>query len=281
MNLTYDVITDTMPVNRIKKTHPVGIHSKIEVIPHPDQPYTGMFKGVKHGIMRISDTTKTTPAVKKTNPGFGIKFLRDGMSSANILAMFHFDGQTSWNFFKNRWTTILREPNNICARNTIGKHLATVTDHPGATSVMDVAEYDQYGNKEKNPHWPIQLEFEAYDVYGWTDDYQNDFRDQISIIPTNTVMFKILAFDEPPEFGGEANLIGWIVSRSDQISSFWGDSRLFFQHRRLDDDIQARPHYFDWLQFWPLGKFNETPLVDPATPVKCPFFFLFDKAGLM
>ena len=118
-------------------------------------------------------------------------------------------------------------------------------------------------------------------MYGWTDEYQNDFRDQISIIPMDTVMFKILAFDEPPEFGGEANLIGWIVSRSDQIDSFWGDTRLFFQHRRLDDDIQARPHYFDWLQFWPLGKFNETPLINPATPVKCPFFFLFEKNGLM
>ena len=36
MNLTYDVITDNMPVNRLKKTHPVGTMSKIEVIPHPD-----------------------------------------------------------------------------------------------------------------------------------------------------------------------------------------------------------------------------------------------------
>ena len=63
MNLTYDVITDTMPKNRVKKTHPVGVHSKIEIIPHPDQPYTGMFKGVKHGYMRISDTTKTVPHV--------------------------------------------------------------------------------------------------------------------------------------------------------------------------------------------------------------------------
>mmetsp|Transcript_35266 Transcript_35266/g.43129 ORF Transcript_35266/g.43129 Transcript_35266/m.43129 type:complete len:331 (+) Transcript_35266:183-1175(+) len=171
MNLTYDVVTDTMPKDRLKKTHPVGTMSKIEVIPHPDQPYTGMFKGVKHGMMRISDTTKTTPTVQKTNPGFGIKFLRDGMTSANILAMFHFDGQSSWNFFKNRWTTILREPNNECARRTIGKHLATVTDHIGGTSVMEVAEYDQYGNKEAEPHWPFQIEFEAYDVYGWTDEY--------------------------------------------------------------------------------------------------------------
>ena len=237
MNLTYDVVTDNMPVDRLKKTHPVGTMSKIEVIPHPDQPYTGMFRGVKHGLMRISDTTKTVPHVQKTNPGFGIKFLRDGMTSANILAMFHFDGQNSWNFFKNRWVTILREPNNECARRTIGKHLASVTDHPGATSVMEVAQFDQYGNKEEEPHWPFQLEFEPYDVYGWTDEYQNDFQDQLTVIPMNTVMFKIFAYDVPPEHGGKERLIGWIASRSDQIDSFWGDTQLFFKHSRLDDDI--------------------------------------------
>ena len=68
-----------------------------------------------------------------------MKFLRDGMYSANLLAMFGFDGQTSYNFFKNRWTSVLRELNNECARATIGKHLATVTDHIGGTSVMDIA----------------------------------------------------------------------------------------------------------------------------------------------
>ena len=63
MNLTYDVVTDTMPVGRIKKTHPVGTTAKIEWIAKYDQPYTGMFKGTKHAIMRISDTTFTTPSV--------------------------------------------------------------------------------------------------------------------------------------------------------------------------------------------------------------------------
>jgi len=28
-------------------------------------------------------------------------------------------------------------------------------------------------------------------------------------------MFKVFAFDEPPELGGEEKLIGWIASRSD------------------------------------------------------------------
>ena len=96
----------------------------------------------------------------------------------------------------------------------------------------------------------------------------------------DTVMFKIFAYDEPPELCGEERLIGWLVSRSDQISSFWADTQLFFQHRRLDDDIKRRPHYFDWLQFWPNGKFNEMPIQDPAPMQKCPFHYLFEKAGL-
>lgn len=94
-------------------------------------------------------------------------------------------------------------------------------------------------------------------------------------------MFKVFAFDTPPEEYGEDHLIGWIVSRSDNISSFWADTQLFFQHRRMDDDIKFRPHYFDWLQFWDNGKFTETPLINPAPQQRCPFFFLFSGIGLV
>lgn len=143
-----------MPTGRKKVTHPVGTHAKFEFIPHPDSPYTGIYRGAKHVIMRISDTVKSSPHIGKTVPGHAVKFLRDGMYSANWVTMFSFDGQTSMNFFKNRWTSILRESNNKCARETIMKHLATVTDHVGATSTKDLAEWDQYGNKEPEPHWP-------------------------------------------------------------------------------------------------------------------------------
>lgn len=59
-------------------------------------------------------------------------------------------------------------------------------------------------------------------------------------------MFKILAYDVPPEFGGEHLHLGWVVSRSETTSSLWGDSMLHFQHHRFEDDIKKRPHYFDW-----------------------------------
>jgi len=177
MNLSFDSVTDTMPVGRIKRTHPVGATTKIEFIAANDTPYTGMFRGAKHGIMRISEFSETAPETPKTAPGHGVKLLRDGMASANWFAMFAFEGQDSFNFFKNRWTNILREMDNDCSRETIGKHLAEVTDFTGAMSVMEVAQFDQYGNEEEYPNWPFQIDVEPFDVYGWTDEYQNDVQD--------------------------------------------------------------------------------------------------------
>jgi len=92
MNVSFDTKSDTMPEGRKKVTHPVGLMAKMELIAHPDTPYTGMFKGAKHVIMRISDTTKSNPLEGKTAPGHGVKLLRDGMASANWFAMFNLDG---------------------------------------------------------------------------------------------------------------------------------------------------------------------------------------------
>lgn len=182
MNLSFDSATDTQPVGRIKRTHPVGTTTLVEVIIRQDvSPYTGIFKdGCKYGVMRISEFAPTVPHINKTIPGHAVKCLRDGMQSGNWFAMFAFEGQTSHNFFKNRWTNILRIMENDCALHTIGKHLNEVSDHVGAMSVMELSQFDQYGNEIIDHHWPIQIELEPYDVYGWTDDYQNDFLEQLA-----------------------------------------------------------------------------------------------------
>jgi len=281
MNLSFDVVSDTMPNGRIKKTHPVGTTTLMEFIPTHDTPYTGIFQGCKHAVMRISEFALTTPEMPKTAPGHGMKFLRDGMASANWFAMFAFDGQPSFNFFRNRWTNILKEMDNECARETIGKHLNEVTDFTGAMSLMELSQFDQYGNEIIDHHWPFQIDVEPYDVYGWTDKYQNDFTEQLTVVQPDTAMFRIFGYDSPPELGGEERHIGWLVSRSKTTPSLWGDQKLFFQHHRYEDDIRKRPHYFEWLQFWDNGRFTETPLANPAPTQKCPFLFLFEEAGLL
>ena len=134
-----DTISDTMPPNRIKKVHSRGVHTLVEFIPTNDTPYTGIFEGCTHAIMRISEDTMTTPEVPKTSPGHAIKFFRDGMHSANWLAMFSFDGQPSFNFFKNRWSSVLREPDNECTRATKMMLFARASDHPTGNSVMELS----------------------------------------------------------------------------------------------------------------------------------------------
>ena len=44
---------------------------------------------------------------------------------------------------------------NECARESIGKHLAEVTDFTGSMSVMELSQFDQYGNEIYDHHWPF------------------------------------------------------------------------------------------------------------------------------
>lgn len=223
MNQIYDTVSDTMPLGRIKRVMTRGCISKAEFIPTYDSPYTGVFQGCKNGLVRISEFTSTTPEVPKTSPNAEFKCLRDGMSSANLITAFAFDGQPSFNYFKNRYTNILREPQNECTRATYAKCLADCTNHIGAMSVMEMAQYDDRGRAVKQPNWPFMIDLEPYDVYGWTDAYQNDFNDQLTVIKADTSLFKVFAYDQPPELGGQDHQIGWIVTRSDMITSRWAD----------------------------------------------------------
>ena len=119
------------------------------------------------------------------------------MDSADTVTMFSFDGQNSYNYFKNRWTIHLNEMENECARETIGKKLAETTDHIGAMSVMNWGRYDEDGVEEAQPKWPFIIEFEPYNVYGWSDNYQADFQDQLMRLSPGTVMFKVFAYANP------------------------------------------------------------------------------------
>ena len=50
-------------------------------------------------IIRMSETGFLVDGISRAaNPSFGIKFLRDGVPSANQLGMVSFEGIDGWNF---------------------------------------------------------------------------------------------------------------------------------------------------------------------------------------
>ena len=69
--------------------------------------YTGFFEdGAEHGIIRLSDAhlhlndSRGNPVGSHMQPSVAVKFLRDGMESANYLGMVSFeDGGTGFDFF--------------------------------------------------------------------------------------------------------------------------------------------------------------------------------------
>jgi hypothetical protein len=86
---------------RSKYIHTVGSVGKVKLVSTGNHPYTGIFKGADHGYARLSLAAQPNPKALNTGPGMGLKFLRDGIDSANLVAMYSVDGQESWNFFKN------------------------------------------------------------------------------------------------------------------------------------------------------------------------------------
>ena len=102
-------------ISPAKVIHTVGVVGRVEWRDLGGHDYSGIFKGAQHGLARWVSVSSTTSAFSprlslalepdtsklNTAPGMGLKFLRDGMDSANLVAMYSVDGQESWNFFKN------------------------------------------------------------------------------------------------------------------------------------------------------------------------------------
>ena len=112
MNDSFDHPGDTlkglMQRARPKFIHSVGVTGHVKFIPNRNaQHFTGLFReGGDYGIIRFSSANKPDKSSQPLAPGFGLKFLRDGIDSANLVAMLGVDGQPGeWDFFANDFTT--------------------------------------------------------------------------------------------------------------------------------------------------------------------------------
>ena len=124
--------------HREKFIHTVGVVATAEWRSVGDHSYTGVFTGSQHVIIRMSLAKRPDPQQLQTAPGIGLKFLRDGVASGNMVAMFSVDGQQSWNFFKNNFTNhipALTSPSLL----PLGIKFATATRNVQQVGLSDMA----------------------------------------------------------------------------------------------------------------------------------------------
>lgn len=91
----------------------------------------------------------------------GLKFLRDGIDSANLVAMNSVDGQKSWNFFENSFTTQIGAANSTPLKLLAAK-FAMATKFIQNAGLSDMAKYDEFGNTILNEVFPQMLTFEPH-----------------------------------------------------------------------------------------------------------------------
>jgi hypothetical protein len=232
---------DEAPPKWKKAIHAHGSVAKIKFVSTEDTSFTGLFKGVDHGFLRVSVTGD--PADRGVAPGLAIKFLVDGQSSGNFSALVSLTGQgKNYNLFSNEFSNIVPVVQSV-GPIIINLIFSRVTRYPTKLYLEDMGKFDQYGQVEIKPHYPSQL-FLIPNPKIKFSQAPHDFRKDLITISSGTQLFSIYAVDPQkvddklmgkPEYRQKAQIIGHFIATSEFISSFYGDSQLFFRHQRFQN----------------------------------------------
>ena len=183
---------------------------KIKFKANPDNKlYTGVFQGADHGIIRLSTATPTLPVNKQMTPGMGVKFLRDGIDSANLVGMYSVDGQNSYNFFEHEWANHVPDPKALYLIPLLEKFTA-VSKFIQTVGLSDMASYGQDGSKVE-PNFPWKLRFEPAAGTDFPSDQYHDYTKQLMGIKAGTTLFKVYGLDAPEELNGSSTYMGDII----------------------------------------------------------------------
>ena len=196
----------------------------------------------------------------------GLKFLRDGVDSANLVAMYSVDGQDTFNFFANDFKNHIPNSTTVLTY-TLAAHFSSETQWVTEVGLSDYAQYDQNGNDlGDNLNFPYMLRFHPTGDISFPDTYVEDFTTQLMTIPSGSVLYQVFATDKPVELGGTETHIGDLVSTSEFTTSAWGDEHFFIRHQDFADDLKIHP---EWAQY-------TSSFADAPSPLKskCPFGFL-------
>jgi len=174
---------------RLKLIHSVGAVAKVKFSSNNNHSYTGIFEGADYGYARLSAAVEPNKKVLNLAPGMGLKFLRDGIDSANMVAMYSVDGQETWNFFANDFT------NHIGAATTtstklLSSHFASETNWITEVGLSDMAQFSQDGHDYgTDANFPYMLRFHPTGEIMFPDEYTEEFTDQLMTISAGSVLY--------------------------------------------------------------------------------------------
>ena len=250
--LTESVVTtfenqwDVMPAGRVKVIHGIGAVCPFSIDITELSKYTGIFQpGQVSGLIRMSPgadfTSFITPGL---TPAAAMKFLRTGVSSANVVFINSLLPMENDNH--NFFAIPLRNhvPDESDTASTILLEKFCQTGHcVSKVGLSDICSYDQDGNYQPMPIFPFKIEVVPGDV-SFQENKPNsmeDFMSQFRTITMGTKIYGLKAYESPDDF--EGTFLGNVVTTDTCTSSFYGDTKLFFKHQYIEEDIKLKPEW--------------------------------------
>ncbi|KAJ3097069.1 hypothetical protein HDU97_005302 [Phlyctochytrium planicorne] len=237
---------DEIPIPFQKGIHAVGMCASAVWVPSASNLYTGVFASGADLVVRFSLAAPayqdpTSGAVLNIIPGLGLKALRTGRKSGNLVSMFSLAGQSDTNFFANKWNThVSAPPPSLFTLETAFR--TSTRDHTNKIGLSDFATYDKNGIKTTTPKFPFKLTFtpttNAPPKAADAATNSTAWRQQVASIPIGKTLWDITAWDRPDSTTPVK--VGTLVVTSKPVTSKYCDDRLLFRHQRWDDDLKLR-----------------------------------------
>ena len=122
--------------------------------------------------------------------------------------------------------------------------ISKVFSPPTMVGVSDIAKYSVGGKEESDFNFPCALFFKPNSVL--TAKFKGispltPLNDYMSKVTPGTMLYEVWAKESPRT--AEKVLIGKVTTKSELISSEYGDKELFFQHQDINEDFVLRPEW--------------------------------------
>jgi len=249
---SFDDEWDVMPNGRHKAIHSVGAVCPFKIDVAHDSPYTGLLKAGStiEGFARLgsaSDPYALVAPTRDLTPGVGIKFLRTGVTSANFVLLHSLDPlpNSNFNFFALPISNHISGNADTIALQSLAQKFCQTEYCLGKVGVSHLTTFDQDGQASPNPVFPFKLTFLAADI-NFPETRPSSLQelvDRFKTVPIGSKLYAVQTHSSPDDTQG--SLLGYAVTTDNCVTSKFGDMKLFFRHRPVEEDMALKPEWKD------------------------------------
>lgn len=272
----FEIVSDVFPkAEGRQQLREAGVIGTIKFVSAGGHPYTGLFQGAEHGLVRFSIADSPSSFFQ---PSMGIKLLRDGRPSANLVAMAR---EAAWgqpcsleNFFHYDFANHLPPAEGMHAEVIVGK-FSQASTCPLMVGLSDFASTGA-ATPVAPGSFPFQLVFKpVVNATCRCADYAGGACfGNLSALATGP-LFEVLAQASP---AADLQSIGEIVLTSKLTPSSFGDGRYFHKHQRMEEDFAIQPQWLGEIDKELNCGFKDVSTQLPSVEGSCS---RFSKAAMM